>query len=156
MKREVTIVMVIYFIIGLALVISQNPWFSFTKNALSDMGSAKNPKGWMFNLYIIGLGIIGIIVANLLNRNLLKISMILLILVGIFPEEEPPHTPSAILMYLLSFIDMGLYSRTWRIIATITFTIMVILVSFKIGLAIPELIGAAAILSYILYLGWKR
>ncbi|AEC51307.1 hypothetical protein PNA2_0390 [Pyrococcus sp. NA2] len=156
MKRATTILMALYFAIGLAIVISQNPWFSFMKNALSDMGSLRNPKGWIFNAYIIILGILGVINAKLLKRKILEIAMIFLILVGVFPEEKPLHTPSAILMYILSFIDMGTYSRTWAVVAITTFGTMLLLIIFKIGLAIPEMIGAIAILSYILYLGWRE
>ncbi|CUX78852.1 hypothetical membrane protein, conserved, DUF998 family [Thermococcus chitonophagus] len=120
------------------------------------MGSLKNPKGWIFNLYIIGLGTLGLITAKALKRDVLKIAMLALILVGVFPEEKPLHTPSAVLTYLLSFLDMVLYGGMWRIIGPGTFILMIALIKIGIGLAIPEVIGAMAIITYMIYLGWRE
>ncbi|ASJ16179.1 hypothetical protein A3L04_03330 [Thermococcus chitonophagus] len=155
-RKALPLVVLIYFTIGLAFVVNQNPWFSFTENALSDMGSLKNPKGWIFNLYIIGLGTLGLITAKALKRDVLKIAMLALILVGVFPEEKPLHTPSAVLTYLLSFLDMVLYGGMWRIIGPGTFILMIALIKIGIGLAIPEVIGAMAIITYMIYLGWRE
>ncbi|AMM54393.1 DUF998 domain-containing protein [Pyrococcus kukulkanii] len=155
-RKVLPLVILIYFTAGLAFVISQNPWFSFTRNALSDMGSLKNPKGWIFNLYIMGLGILGLITAKALKRDVLKIAMLTLILVGVFPEEKPLHTPSAVLTYLLSFLDMVLYGKIWRIIGLGTFILMIALIKMGIGLAIPEVIGAIVIITYIMCLGWRE
>ncbi|MFA4646137.1 DUF998 domain-containing protein [Pyrococcus kukulkanii] len=155
-KKILPIILAIYFTIGLIIVINQNPWFSFTKNALSDMGSLKNPKSWIFNLYIIGLGTLGLITAKALKRDVLKIAMLTLILVGVFPEEKPLHAPSAVLTYLLSFLDMTLYGKIWRVIGPGTFILMIALIKMRIGLAIPEVIGAMAIIAYMIYLGWRE
>ncbi|AFK23285.1 DUF998 domain-containing protein [Pyrococcus sp. ST04] len=153
-KRFLPILTAIYFIIGLIIVIHKNPWFSFMRNALSDMGSLKNPNGWMFNSYIIGLGFLGLITAKVLNRKILQIAMLFLILVGVFPEEKPLHTPSAVLTYLLSFLDMALYGIKW--IALGTFLVMIGLIKVGVGLAVPEIFGAVIILAYMIYLGWKQ
>ncbi|CAB49272.1 Predicted membrane protein [Pyrococcus abyssi GE5] len=153
MKKALSIALTLYFILGLALVVHENSWFSFSKNALSDMGSLRNPKGWMFNVFIIGLGLLGLVTSLMLKRKILTLSMAFLVLVGVFPEEKPLHTPSAILTYILAFTDMVIYGGIWRVVGIGTFMVMLFLINLKVGLAIPELIGAASILAYILYLG---
>ncbi|AEH23837.1 DUF998 domain-containing protein [Pyrococcus yayanosii] len=157
MKPKVlAILFLMYFVVGLAIVLRQNPWFSFTENALSDMGSVKNPVGWMFNGFVMGLGVLGIITALALERKLLALSMAFLFLVGVFPEETEPHGPVAVLFYLLALTDMGLYGGIWRIISVATLLGMLVLMRVFDGLAIPELLGASSILSYILWLGMRK
>ncbi|AFN04807.1 hypothetical protein PFC_09420 [Pyrococcus furiosus COM1] len=150
------IITAVYFAVGLSIVISNNPWFLFTKNALSDMGSIQNPKGWMFNTFIVILGILGALTALVHKRKILTMAMLFLIMVGIFPEEYTPHTPSAILFYILSFIDIATNGKKAGLLAFATFLTMIGLVAVGIGLAIPELIGGTVILGYMIYLGLRE
>ncbi len=89
------------FIIGLLIVISRNPWFSLHNNALSDMGSVRNPAGYYFNGFIMMFAVLSFIAAVGAFRRglayLMPLAMIFLFIVGLFPEEYAPHAPAAVL-----------------------------------------------------------
>lgn len=156
------------FIVGLSIVIGQNPWFSFTENALSDMGSLKNPARWWFNGFLMVYALITLVPAIAAFRNglsyLMPVAAIFLFLVGVFPEEKALHAPSAILFYLLALTDMAIigiklrrsgvkFGYMWSILAVLTFLAMLYLTRVFKGLAIPELVGAATILTWFVYIG---
>ena len=155
------------FIIGLLIVISRNPWFSFHNNALSDMGSVRNPAGYYFNGFIMMFAVLSFIAAvGAFKRGLaylMPLAMIFLFMVGLFPEEYAPHAPAAVLFYVLALADIVLVGVKlhrsagywWAASAVITFALMLYIVKAKLfkGLAIPELLGAATILAWFLYLG---
>ncbi|ASI98726.1 DUF998 domain-containing protein [Thermococcus celer] len=160
----------IIFILGLAIVLSRNPWFSFTENALSDMGSIGNPVNHYFNGFLMILAILGFIAAVGALRNGLSyampLAMVFLFLVGVFPEEYAPHGPSAVLFYVLALADIAIVGvklgarglsvgYLWSVLAVVTFALMLYLVKARIfrGLAIPELVGAATIMAWFVYVG---
>ncbi|WP_048152536.1 DUF998 domain-containing protein [Palaeococcus ferrophilus] len=150
------------FVVGLLFVISQNPWFSLTDNALSDMGSLHNPKGYLFNGFIMLLATVMFVVSVGMAREgysyLMPIASLFLFLVGVFPEEKAPHAPAAILFYTTALADIALVGgkkgkRGWSALAVVTFALMLVLPLLVRGLAIPELVGAATITGWFLYLG---
>lgn len=160
----------IIFTVGVLIVLSQNPWFSFTDNALSDMGSIKNPVNYYFNGFIMLLAVLGFITSIGAFKNglsyLMPIAMVFLFLVGVFPEEYAPHGPSAILFYVLALADIAVIGiklgrngvsvgHAWSLLAVMTFALMVYLVKARVfkGLAVPELVGAATILAWFVYIG---
>ncbi len=157
----------VIFILGLAFVIHANPWFSFTGNALSDMGSIRNPVNYYFNGFLMIFATLGFIAAIGTLRNglsyLMPLAMVFLFLVGVFPEEYPPHAPSAVLFYLLALADIAIIGiklgrsagYVWSVSAVLTFALMLYLIKARVfrGLAIPELIGAATILAWFVYIG---
>jgi hypothetical membrane protein len=166
----ISLMMPLLFIAGLAIVLSQNPWFSFTNNALSDMGSVRNPVNYYFNGFLIAFAIIGFIAAVGAFKSglsyLMPLAMVLLFLVGVFPEEYAPHGPAAVLFYILALADIAIVGiklgrsgntlgYLWSFLAVFTFVLMLYLVRAKIfkGLAVPELIGAATILAWFVYVG---
>ncbi len=155
---------IIFILGGLAIVLSRNPWFSFTENALSDMGgSIGNPVNHYFNGFLMILAILGFIAAvgalrNGLSYAMPPLAMVFLFLVGVFPPEEyaPPHGPSAVLFYVLALADIAIVGvklggargglsvgYLWSVLAVVTFALMLYLVKARIfrGLAIPELVG---------------
>ncbi|ASJ12868.1 DUF998 domain-containing protein [Thermococcus thioreducens] len=158
------------FIVGLIIVISQNPWFSFTGNALSDMGSIRNPVNYYFNGFLMIFAVLGFIAAIGALRNglsyLMPLAMVFLFLVGVFPEEYAPHAPAAVFFYVLALTDIAIVGiklgrsgtsagYAWSVLAVITFALMLYLVKARVfkGLAIPELVGAATILAWFVYTG---
>ncbi|QDA31762.1 DUF998 domain-containing protein [Thermococcus indicus] len=158
------------FIVGLLIVLSQNPWFSFTDNALSDMGSIRNPVNYYFNGFLMVFAVIGFIASIGALRNglsyLMPLAMVLLFLVGVFPEEYAPHAPAAVFFYVLALTDITiiglklgrnglLAGYAWSVLAVLTFALMLYLVKARVfkGLAIPELVGAATILAWFTYIG---
>ncbi|ANF21873.1 DUF998 domain-containing protein [Thermococcus piezophilus] len=159
----------VIFIVGLAIVISANPWFSFTNNALSDMGSLKNPNRWLFNSFLMFFALIAMFPSLVAFRNglsyLMPFAIAFLFLVGIFPEELPFHAPSAVLFYILALADIAIVGaklgRTnpinylWTVLSVLVFLVILYLIKARVfkGLAIPELIGAAFILAWFVYLG---
>ena len=166
----VAISLPIIFIVGLAVVIHANPWFSFTDNALSDMGSLHNPNRWLFNGLLMIFAVIAMVPSLVAFKHglsyMMPLALVFLFLVGVFPEELPYHRPSAILFYVLALADIALVGiklarrgvsagYIWSILAVLTFVLVAYLMSARIfkGIAIPELIGAATILAWFVYMG---
>jgi len=159
----------IIFIVGLAIVIHANPWFSFTDNALSDMGSLKNPNRWLFNGFVMFFAVMAMIPAVVAFKHglsyLMPFALVFLFLVGVFPEELPYHTPSAVLFYVLALADIALVglklgrknplNYLWSLLSVLVFLMMLYLIRARIfkGLAIPELVGGVFILAWFVYLG---
>ena len=160
----------VIFLLGLVVVLSRNPWFSFTNNALSDMGSLKNPERWYFNGFLMAFAVIGFIAAFGALKSglsyLMPLAMAFLFLVGVFPEELPYHAPSAVLFYVLALADIAivgvklgrsgaLVGYLWSMAALLTFFLMLYLVRAGVfrGLAIPEMVGAVTILGWFVYVG---
>ncbi len=154
------------FIVGLSIVIHQNPpWFSFTDNALSDMGSLKNPARWWFNGFLMVYALITLVPSIAAFRNglsyLMPAAAIFLFLVGVFPEEKALHAPSAVLFYLLALTDIAIigiklwrsgvkFGYLWSVLAVVTFFAMLYLTRVFKGLAIPpELVGGCHDISVV-------
>ncbi len=160
----------VIFLLGLVVVLSRNPWFSFTNNALSDMGSLKNPERWYFNGFLMVFAVVGFIAAFGAFKSglsyLMPLAMASLFIVGVFPEELPYHTPSAVLFYVLALADIviigvklgrsgAFVGYLWSIVSVLTFLSMRYLVRARAfrGLAIPEMVGAVTILGWFVYVG---
>ncbi len=157
-------------IVFLATAISFNPWFSFTKNALSDLGSSKARYPFIFNSMLILIAAMGVMFSasfyvrakndcEKLSACIICGAMISLAFVGIFPEETVFHFPAAFSFYILSGVGALVYAPgAWRknkSIAIFAFTvlpatILAFLLSPFRGIAIPELIGASFIIGWIL------
>lgn len=160
----------VIFIIGLSIVVHANPWFSFTDNALSDMGSLHNPNRWLFNGFLMVFAAIAMVPSVVAFKSglsyLMPLATAFLFLVGVFPEELPYHSPSAILFYVLALADIAIVGvklgregisagYVWSILAVLTFVLITYLINARVfkGIAIPELIGAATILAWFIYIG---
>ncbi len=159
----------IIFIVGLTVVIHANPWFSLQNNALSDMGSLKNPNRWLFNGLLMLFAVIAMVPSVVAFKHglsyLMPLALVFLFLVGVFPEELPYHAPSAVLFYVLALADIALVgiklgrqnsvNYLWSVLAVVVFITMLYLIRARVfkGLAIPELIGASFILAWFVYIG---
>ena len=159
-------------IVFLATAISFNPWFSFTKNALSDLGSSKAQYPFIFNSMLMLIAAMGVMFSasfySWAKTDCEKISacivcgaMISLAFVGIFPEETAFHFPAAFSFYILSGVGALVYAPgAWRknkplaifAFTVLPATILAFLLSPFRGIAIPELIGASFIIGWLLAL----
>lgn len=152
---------------GIFIAIYLNPWFSLTENALSDMGSIKNPIGYVFNSLLVFLGFLGFVfgVEMLKEKRvtvLFPLGMVSLLLVGIFPEEYEPHSFFALSFYILLVADIFICGLKrvrkkksvliWLLGSPMVFIVMLYLTRVFDGLAIPELVGALFINAWIVYL----
>jgi len=164
----------VLFGIVLTVAISLNPWFSFYKNALSDLGSLKVPTRCVFNCGLILMGLFGILFSLATvgyfkspALHIFTVAMAFLIAVGIFPEEYGrAHSIPAALFYILSLTGIfyagillkkrgELWFSTFSIAGSVVAFVLMVLTVGKTGLAIPEMIGAVFILSWIVTLSYK-
>jgi hypothetical membrane protein len=158
------------FALGMAVVLAHNPWFSIQNNALSDMGSLKNPTRWYFNGFLMLFSLLAFLPAYTAFKSglsyLMPVALLFLFLVGVFPEELPLHAPSAVIFYVLSFSDVAIIGvklgrgglgigYLWSALSVLTFASVLLLIrlgTFR-GLAVPELVGAFFLLSWFVFLG---
>lgn len=150
-----------------------SPTFSWTANALSDLGAADAGTPWLFNGGLIVAGIIALPFARVLfdtARNVLERagalgfagSVIGLALVGLFPIGTALHGPVAITYFLLFTVAMWLHGSgaaltgdVSRGLAAIWLGIGHLLAwlawaaSGLEGIAIPEIVGSAVLLAWV-------
>jgi len=153
--------------VAIAIAIAAHPWFSFTENAISDLGAMSVEDNYILNNGLIIAGILAVIFSYGLYKDqksalgklgviIFIIASISLILIGLFPEDFkiPIHYPASVSFFVLGsfgILIVGLADeRRWFGAFSITlFSIgwilaLVCLAIFN-GVAIPELIGAVAI-----------
>ncbi len=100
--------------------INQNPWFSFWKNALSDLGGGSANAPWIYNL---GLVVTSMFVAlfsaylifiahskiQTVGGAYISISAIFLALIGIFHEGRYPHVFVSTYFFIQFFLGALVY-----------------------------------------------
>jgi len=150
-------------------------WFSFSENALSDLGALSTPYNFVFNLGLIVSGIIAIIFAlglkKISNDDIFGkigttsfiLGMIFLTSLGFLPTGLPLHTEAAISFFVLTvlgiiFIGVSeIRSEESRIYGVYIFSIIILLLSsialianvpHDIGVAIPEAIASVGIAEF--------
>ncbi|WP_297467472.1 DUF998 domain-containing protein [Thermococcus sp.] len=100
--------------------ISRNPWFSFMKNALSDLGGPNANSPWIYNVGLIvsSVFIMGFAVYLILtSRNRLQtvggayisVSAIFLALIGVFHEGTKPHVFVSTYFFFQFFLGALIY-----------------------------------------------
>ncbi|MFO8110290.1 MAG: DUF998 domain-containing protein [Thermoplasmata archaeon] len=167
-----------YIFIGIAILINRS-WFSWSQNALSDLGGPEASYANVFNMGLVVTGIIGFLFAMAIFRfieskigvagvSLFTASMIFFLLIGIFPEGTSFHFYIAIAFYILAIVGVTLIGvdqlidwtePIWGVLfisITILSLVSVWLVHSipydNLGLAIPEFMGSIPIM--ILSLVW--
>ncbi|MEM1626015.1 MAG: DUF998 domain-containing protein [Sulfolobaceae archaeon] len=99
-----------------------NPWFIFTKNAFSDLGSKYANYYYLYNFGLVIVSILGFIYACYLayiSRNKIEtigsafvmVAMVFLALIGIFPEGTYPH----LFVSFWFFTQFAIAILTWGI-----------------------------------------
>lgn len=150
------------------------PWFSWTGNALSDLGAAGADTAVLFNGTLVVTGILGIPFALFVRRRrstrsrragtaLFAASMAMLALVGVFALPSPYHAPVAIAFFLLFTVGIlvdgvGAVRAGERFdgrlsiglaIAHVLAWIVWAVVALE-GVALPEMVGTVTIWIWVL------
>lgn len=153
------------------------PWFSWTGNALSELGAPGEPYAWLFNWGLILGGLLGSVfvcrvalesdsVVGWAGSALLLAATGSLAAVGAFPVGDPRHGPAAVAFFV--FLTYGLVAdgsarvlagrpRTgllvvWLGMANATAWLLWALVAAAgdaPGVAIPEFVGALAMAGWV-------
>lgn len=151
-------------LVFISISIFLHPWFSWTENALSDLGALGTSYNFVFNLGLIITGITFLLfvtgLPELLNRAISRVGVWILALsalsltaIGIFPSGTSPHGNATIGFYSFAAIALLLIggdltlehnNRGWGVI-----TLLLVLTGLLAALAfpwssaaIPETIGA--------------
>jgi len=160
------------------LAIAYSPNFSWTENALSDLGIQEGVTAVLFNNGLIITGVLAILFATglftFLQENLLgKIGAFVFVLdafaltaIGVFPENvEPVHFYASVAFFALFPISgflvgaaflrtprtkLGFFTFTAAIVAAIAWTI-----PLGKGAAIPETLSGLSASAWFIVLGFK-
>jgi hypothetical membrane protein len=159
------------------------PQFSWTSNALSDLGVISGLTGPLFNFGLYTCGVLGLVFALLglftylgkhwvgkIGVAFFAAATIALICIGIFNESfSPTHYFASIAFFVLLPISlfiiaaafgiqrqvkMGVYTMLIGVVAAIPW-ILYFTVHYVLGVAIPEFVSGLAGAVWIISLGYK-
>jgi len=164
------------------LAIAYAPHFSWTDDALSDLGVMPNPTSVLFNLGLIVSGILAIVfafglliffnktVSGRIGAIMFVLDCLALICIGIFPENaKPMHVyasvaffaifPLAALLMTAAFVfsskhRMALFTFAIAVFAAVVW-VAEFLVNYVPGVAIPETLSALAACLWVVVLSFK-
>jgi hypothetical membrane protein len=171
--------LVAFTFISLAIVYS--PQFSWTENALSDLGVQEGVTAILFNYGLIIVGILALVFASglfasqrmMLGRIgafILILAALALMAIGVFPENvKPTHYYVSVGFFVLLPISILVLSATFLLMAKVKlglFTFLVAAVAaavwiihwtipFGSGVAIPEALSAVSASTCSIVLGFK-
>ncbi|RLF94442.1 hypothetical protein DRN45_03380 [Thermococci archaeon] len=153
--------------IAISLSIYMHPWFSWRENALSDLGALGVTYNTIFNMGLIVTALVSLIFASGLPKitkdkigragNLFfVISIVFLLLIGIFPESTSPHKSVSVAFYTFATVSLVLIGiglmrkRSERKYGLFTVLLLGTALFLCFGfswpaIAVPEIIGAGAI-----------
>ncbi len=164
------------------LAIAYAPQFSWTDNALSDLGVMPNPTSVLFNLGLIVSGILAIVfafglliffnktVSGRIGAIMFVLDCLALICIGIFPESaKPMHLYASVAFFAIFPLAMFLMTASFVLsskhrMAVFTFAIAVFaavvwaaefLVHYVPGVAIPETLSALAACLWVAVLSFN-
>ena len=162
--------------------ISSAAGFSWTDNALSDLGVMSGSTSVIFNFGLITSGILAGLFAtgvyfsfgrNLLGRSgamMFLFSAIALTAIGIFPENmKPMHSyasvtffvlfPISLLLLTVAYFRSAKPAKGWFTLATALFAALVWILEFSVryvpGVAIPETLSALAVSLWTVVIGFQ-
>ncbi|PSP80062.1 DUF998 domain-containing protein [Halobacteriales archaeon QS_1_68_20] len=150
------------------------PWFSWTGNALSDLGAVGEPTAPLFDGALVLAGLLGLAflgrvwfaAANAVHRLgavIMAVAFASMGLVGVFPLPHDLHGPVAVTFFLAftyglfvhgsgdalaGAVREGLLS-VWLGIAHVTGWLVFAVAPIE-GIALPELVGSAALSAWVL------
>ncbi len=163
------------------LAISYSPSFSWTQNALSDLGIQSGITASLFNYGLISGGITALIFASGLfsflgdklgkiGATVFTLTTVALIAIGVFPENvKPTHFyvsvaffmffPIAMLLIGAAFVlanrkQLGWFTFVAAVIAAVPWVLQFI-VPYVEGVAIPETISAVSASMWAIVLGYN-
>ncbi|MEO2152539.1 MAG: DUF998 domain-containing protein [Thermococcus sp.] len=126
--------------------VSRNPWFSFWRNALSDLGGANATSPWIYNagLMVTSFFVMAFAVylistavnkAQTVGGAYISVSAIFLALIGIFHEGTKPHVFVSTYFFVQFFLGALIYGlgarRNVRVASLVLFALAVIGTLFK-------------------------
>ncbi|AHL22284.1 DUF998 domain-containing protein [Thermococcus nautili] len=126
--------------------VSRNPWFSFWRNALSDLGGARANSPWIYNAGLVVtsffvLAFAVYLISTALNKAqtvggaYISVSAIFLALIGIFHEGTKPHVFVSTYFFVQFFLGTLIYGlgsrRNVRVASLVLFALAVIGAFFK-------------------------
>ena len=160
------------------LAIAYSPNFSWTENALSDLGVQEGVTAVLFNTGLIIGGILGVLFAaglfTLLQESLLSrigafvfvLDTLALTAIGVFPENvEPLHFYASVTFFALlpvsmfllgaAFLRMSRMKLGFFTFVTAMVAAIVWIVPFGQGVAIPETLSGLSASMWSVVLGFK-
>lgn len=176
LRRAVTWSGIASSVVGFATTLAatvRSPSFSWTANALSDLGAVDAATPWLFNSGLMGAGVIALPFAWVLfdtARHVLERlgaasfagSVVGLALVGAYPTGTTLHTPVAIAYFLLFTVAMWLHGSGAALAGDVRRGLVAIWLGIGHllawlawaasgieGIAIPEIVGSAILLAWI-------
>ncbi|MHC1625107.1 MAG: DUF998 domain-containing protein [Methermicoccaceae archaeon] len=157
--------------VGITLAIATHPWFSFTENAISDLGALYVEGNYILNISLFVSGILATVFAYGLTEEqrtklgrfgaiLFMMGTISLAMIGLFPEDFKIPIHFIVSVSFFAFAGLGILAmgiadeRRWfRAFSILLFSsaLMFAMMSMDLftGVAIPELIGAVAITIWV-------
>ena len=155
--------------IGIAVAVASAPWFSWTANALSDLGVRERASATPFNYGLIAGGTLGVGFAARLWAEApgrigragiatLALSLASMVLIGVFPIPHPYHGPVSVAFFALFTYALFVHgsaevlagrprvglATVWLGIAHVTGWVVWGVAGTE-GIAIPEAFGAACL-----------
>ena len=126
--------------------VTQNPWFSFWRNALSDLGGANANSPWIYNAGLVVTSFFVLtfavyLVLTALNKpqtvggSYVSVSAIFLALIGVFHEGTRPHGFVSTYFFVQFFMGALIYGlgsgRKVKVASLVLFALAVIGAFFK-------------------------
>ena len=154
----------------IAAAILTHPWFSFSANALSDLGALGVRDNWIFCAGLILSGLLALLFSYYLlsisdgmgekaGSSLFFAASVFLALIGIFPEGTAPHFAISLSFYILGAASIAVFGTVLiieknGIYGSISLLILIsafcmVLIPKWSAIAIPETIGASAISAWV-------
>ena len=148
--------------------------FTFTGNALSDMGRVGLEKNYIFNGGLLMAGFFGFLFSLIFisaaqrfekaSAFVFSLAALCLMGIGLFPEGTSPHYPFSVGFYAIATLSIIVYSiavfKTKKRLATFSLGMVAVglILSFLPGwkgVAIPETIGAVIICIWMVLVAYR-
>jgi len=166
----------------ISLAIAYSPQFSWTENALSDLGVQEGVTAILFNSGLILSGFLGLVFAfglfivlqdkamGRIGASIFILDTLALIAIGVFPENvKPTHYYVSVAFFLLFPISMffvvAAFLQTSKVkiglftllIAVVAAVVWIIQWTIQLGsnVAIPEAVSALSVSAWLIVLGFK-
>ena len=153
---------------SIILAILTHPWFSFSENAISDLGAIDVEKNYILNYGLVISGILATIYSiglygeqrsdlGRFGSLLFLIASLFLTMIGVFPEGTPLHFPISVSFFILMYVSILLIGISTYDSEFIFFTLLIFLFGVEgslISLLEYGSVGIAELISIITFTIW--